>query len=42
MKKIGAMVLVNAITMTRVVGTFLMPFVSTHFAAEQLVAYIIV
>lgn len=42
MKKTGAIVLVNSITMTRVIGTFLMPFVSLKFTAEQLVAYIII
>ncbi len=42
MKKTGAIILVNAITMTRVIGTFLMPFVSLNFTAEKLVAYIIV
>ena len=41
MNKTGAKILVNAITMTRVIGTFLMPFVSSAFTAEKLTAYII-
>ena len=41
MKKTGAKILVNSITMTRVIGTFLMPFVSSAFTAEKLTCYII-
>ncbi len=41
MKKIGAKIIVNSITMTRVIGTFLMPFVSSKFTALELVTYII-
>lgn len=42
MKKTGAKILVNAITMTRVIGTFLMPFISVNYNAEELVAFVIV
>ena len=42
MKKTGAKILVNAITMSRVIGTFLMPFVSVAYNAEQLISYIII
>ena len=42
MKRIIAKIIVNAITMTRVIGTFLMPFVSVTYNAEQLISYIIV
>ena len=40
MNKIGAKIFVNAITLTRIIGTFLMPFVSDKLAAEELVIYI--
>ena len=42
MKKTGAKILVNAITMSRAIGTFLMPFVSVAYNAEQLISYIII
>jgi len=42
MKKIGAKIFVNSITMLRVIGTFLMPIVSVKFNAQKLVTYIIV
>ncbi len=42
MKRLIAKIIVNAITMTRVIGTFLMPFVSVTYKAEQLISYIII
>ena len=41
MKKIKAMIFVNSITFVRVLGTFLMPFVSTHLNAKEFVSYIV-
>ena len=40
MKKLGAKVFVNSITFVRIIGTFLMPFVSTHLNAKEFVSYI--
>ena len=42
MKKTGSIIIVNAITMSRVIGTFLLPFINFKLTAEQLVAYIII
>ena len=42
MKKIGAKILVNAVTMIRVIGTFLLPIISIKFNAKELVTYIII
>lgn len=41
MKKLKAMIFVNSITFVRVLGTFLMPFVSTHLNAKEFVSYIV-
>ena len=42
MKKTCAKIFVNAITMTRIIGAFLMPNVSTKFTIDKLVIYIII
>lgn len=41
MKKIGAKIIVNSITMTRVIGTFLMPFICKSMQPAQVMIYII-
>lgn len=41
MRKTGAKIFVNAITLTRIIGTFLMPFISNKLAAEGILIYII-
>lgn len=42
MKKLGAKIFVNSITFVRVLGTFLMPFVSTRLNAKEFVSYIVI
>ena len=41
MKKIGSKIFVNSITMTRLIGTFLMPFLSLYMAPETFIIYLI-
>ena len=42
MKNRGAKIFVNSITMTRVIGTLLMPFISLFLSPGELIFYIIV
>lgn len=41
MKNKGAKIFVNSITMTRVIGTLLLPFISLHVSSGTLVLYVI-
>ena len=41
MEKIGAKILVNSITFTRVIGTFLMPFVYKNLSPDNFIIYIV-
>ena len=42
MKNKGAKIIVNSITMTRVIGTLLMPFISLFLSPGELIFYIII
>lgn len=42
MKKTSAKILVNSITLTRIIGTFLMPFISDKLAVEEILLYIVI
>ena len=42
MKNKGAKIIVNSITMTRVIGTLLMPFISLLLSPGELIFYIII
>ena len=40
MKNKGSIIIVNSITMTRVIGTFILPFLSNRVSADTLIIYI--
>lgn len=42
MKNIKSIIFVNSITMIRVIGTFLLPIISTTFSAKGVVSYLII